>query len=40
MVEKLEQQEKVDLIVCLSHSGTDQDFDKSEDVIMAKRYRK
>lgn len=37
VVEKLEQQEKVDLIVCLSHSGTDQDFDKSEDVIMAKK---
>lgn len=27
----------MDLIVCLSHSGTDQDFDKSEDVIMAKK---
>jgi 2',3'-cyclic-nucleotide 2'-phosphodiesterase (5'-nucleotidase family) len=31
----LEQQEKVDMIVCLSHSGTVKDPDKSEDVILA-----
>jgi len=37
IVDKLEQQEKVDMIVCLSHSGTDQDLDKSEDVILAKK---
>ncbi len=37
IVNKLEQQEKVDMIVCLSHSGTDQDLDKSEDVILAKK---
>ena len=36
-VDKLEKQEKVDMIICLSHSGTDKDFDKSEDVILARK---
>ncbi len=35
MVQKL-QQEKVDMIVCLSHSGTNPDPKKSEDEILAK----
>lgn len=35
IVDKLKQ-EKVDMIVCLSHSGTDTDLDKSEDVILAR----
>ncbi len=25
------------MIICLSHSGTDKDFDKSEDVILARK---
>jgi len=33
----LEQQEKVDMIVCLSHSGTVEDPDKSEDVLLAEK---
>ncbi|HQD91543.1 MAG TPA: 5'-nucleotidase C-terminal domain-containing protein [Syntrophomonadaceae bacterium] len=36
VVNKLEQQEKVDMIICLSHSGTQTDLDKSEDVILAR----
>lgn len=36
IVDKLGDQEKVDLIVCLSHSGTSADLDKSEDVILAR----
>ncbi len=35
-VEKLKQQEKVDLIVCLSHSGTSESTSKSEDEQLAK----
>lgn len=34
-VDKLERQEKVDMIICLSHSGTGADMKKSEDVILA-----
>ena len=37
IVAKLEQQEKVDMIICLSHSGTDSDLEKSEDVILAQQ---
>lgn len=33
----LVQQEKVDMIVCLSHSGTTEDPDESEDVILARK---
>lgn len=33
----LVKQEKVDMIVCLSHSGTVEDPDKSEDVILARK---
>lgn len=33
----LKEKEKVDLIVCLSHSGTDPDKSKSEDEILAKK---
>jgi len=36
VVNKLEQQEKVDMIICLSHSGTHVDPKKSEDEILAK----
>ncbi|HOQ10225.1 MAG TPA: bifunctional UDP-sugar hydrolase/5'-nucleotidase [Syntrophomonadaceae bacterium] len=35
-VDKLEKQEKVDMIICLSHSGTHVDPKKSEDEILAK----
>ncbi|MEN6462173.1 MAG: bifunctional UDP-sugar hydrolase/5'-nucleotidase [Syntrophomonas sp.] len=37
IVEKLQKQEKVDLIICLSHSGTVSEPDKSEDVILAQK---
>jgi len=37
IADKLQKQEKVDLIVCLSHSGTDSDPDKSEDIILAQK---
>lgn len=36
-VVKLYQQEKVDMIICLSHSGTVSKQDKSEDVILAQK---
>lgn len=36
-VEKLKNQEKVDLIVCLSHSGTAKEISKSEDELLAKK---
>ncbi|HEY5584363.1 MAG TPA: bifunctional UDP-sugar hydrolase/5'-nucleotidase [Ruminiclostridium sp.] len=36
-VAKLKNQENVDLIVCLSHSGTDKDTSKSEDGLLAKK---
>lgn len=36
VVKLLKEQEKVDLIICLSHSGTDVDKKKSEDEILAK----
>lgn len=36
VVKILKEQEKVDLIVCLSHSGTDPDVSKSEDEQLAK----
>lgn len=36
-VAKLRNQEKVDLIICLSHSGTDKDIPKSEDEQLAKK---
>jgi len=35
VVDKIKQQEKVDMIICLSHSGTVADRDESEDVILA-----
>lgn len=35
VVKVLKEKEKVDLIVCLSHSGTDKDKSKSEDEILA-----
>ena len=35
-VEKLRKDEKVDLIVCLSHGGLDSDPDKSEDEVLAR----
>lgn len=37
IVKTLEAKEKVDLIVCLSHSGTGIEQDESEDVILAKK---
>ena len=37
MVEILEDKEKVDLIICLSHSGTEENSSKSEDEILAKK---
>lgn len=37
IVDKLEKQEKVDMIICLSHSGTVADRDKAEDVILAQK---
>lgn len=37
VVKILKEKEKVDLIVCLSHSGTDKDKSKSEDEILAKK---
>lgn len=37
ITDQLENEEKVDLIVCLSHSGTISDRDKSEDVILAQK---
>ena len=36
MVDQLKTKEKVDLIICLSHSGLVDDREKSEDVILAK----
>lgn len=36
VVDKLAQKEKVDMIICLSHSGTNVDPKSSEDVILAK----
>ena len=36
-VAKIEEQEEADLIVCVSHSGTWEDPDKSEDEILAKK---
>ena len=35
-VEKIQEKENVDMIVCVSHSGTWEDEDKSEDEILAK----
>ncbi|MEE6451688.1 bifunctional UDP-sugar hydrolase/5'-nucleotidase [Gottfriedia acidiceleris] len=37
VVDKLKQKEKVDLIICLSHSGTNKNKSKSEDEILAKK---
>ena len=37
VVKILQEKEKVDLILCLSHSGTDKDKSKSEDEILAKK---
>ncbi|MCY6484085.1 bifunctional UDP-sugar hydrolase/5'-nucleotidase [Clostridium aestuarii] len=37
MVQILKEKEKVDLIICLSHSGIDKDKSKSEDEILAKK---
>lgn len=37
MVEILKSEEKVDLVICLSHSGTWEDKSKSEDEILAKK---
>ncbi len=37
IVDKLQKQEKVDMIVCLSHSGTVREQDESEDVILAQK---
>ncbi len=37
VVNILKQKEKVDLIICLSHSGTNKDKSKSEDEILAKK---
>lgn len=37
VVKLLKEKEKVDLILCLSHSGTDPDHSKSEDEILAKK---
>ena len=36
MVAKLREEEKVDLVICLSHSGLSYDGDRSEDEILAK----
>lgn len=36
-VEKLKKEEKVDMVICLSHSGTVDNLSKSEDVILAKK---
>jgi 5'-nucleotidase len=36
MVAKLREDEKVDLVICLSHSGLSKDKDRSEDEILAK----
>ena len=36
MVAKLREEEKVDLVICLSHSGLSEDKDRSEDEILAK----
>ena len=35
-VEKIKANENVDMIVCISHAGTDDDSDKSEDELLAK----
>lgn len=35
-VEKMKKEENPDIIICLSHGGTDEDKDKSEDEILAK----
>lgn len=37
VVNILKEKEKVDLIICLSHSGTDKDKSKSEDELLAKK---
>jgi 2',3'-cyclic-nucleotide 2'-phosphodiesterase (5'-nucleotidase family) len=37
VVDILKNKEKVDIIICLSHSGTDNDKSKSEDEILAKK---
>lgn len=37
ITEKLAKQEKVDLIICLSHSGTEADREESEDVMLAQK---
>lgn len=37
IVDTLKNKEKVDLIICLSHSGTDENKSKSEDEILAKK---
>ncbi|WP_100064911.1 bifunctional metallophosphatase/5'-nucleotidase [Miniphocaeibacter massiliensis] len=39
IVKKLKEKEKVDLIICLSHSGTWDDKSKSEDELMAKEVK-
>ena len=36
IVKKIKEKEKADMIVCISHSGTDPDPEKSEDEILAK----
>ena len=36
-VDEIKEEEKVDMIVCVSHSGTWEDADKSEDEILAQR---
>lgn len=37
MVKKLREIEKVDMVICLSHSGLSKDVEKSEDVILAQQ---
>jgi 5'-nucleotidase len=36
MVKKLRDDEKVDIVICLSHSGLSKDIENSEDVVMAR----
>jgi 2',3'-cyclic-nucleotide 2'-phosphodiesterase (5'-nucleotidase family) len=37
IVKKLRNKEKADIIICLSHSGTSEDYSQSEDEILAKK---
>ncbi|MFX0548547.1 bifunctional metallophosphatase/5'-nucleotidase [Hathewaya histolytica] len=39
VVNTLKDKEKVDIIICLSHSGTDKDKSKSEDELLAKKVK-